>query len=155
MKINYLKRSILTLMALTMAITCFSQQNIIFPKGNLAPEGNFTGKAWVTGLVENDTVYHTIVANVTFEAGARTNWHSHPSGQLMLVTDGVGFHQIEGQPRETIRKGDVAKCPPDTIHWHGATKDSSMTHVVVLPNTERGIVNWMDAVSSQEYFQKD
>ena len=127
--------------------------NGIFPQGNLGPAENFTGNAWVTGLVENDAVYETVAASVTFEAGARTNWHSHPSGQLMLVTDGVGYHQIKGQAKQTIRKGDVVKCPPNTLHWHGGSKESSMTHVVVLPNTERGMVTWMEEVSDEEYLR--
>ena len=71
----------------------------------------------------------------------------------MLVTYGVGYHQIKGQPKEVIKKGDVIKCPPNAIHWHGASKDSPMTHVIILPNTERGVVAWMEAVSDDEYSQ--
>ena len=85
----------------------------IFPKGESGPAENFTGKAWNTGLVANDSMYNTLVGNVYFEPGARSNWHSHPSGQILIITDGVGYHQIKGQPRQTIKKGDVVKCPPN------------------------------------------
>lgn len=123
----------------------------IFPPGDLLPAENFTGKAYTRGLVPNDSVYNTIAGNVYFAPGARSNWHSHPSGQLLLVLDGVGYHQIKGQPRETIRKGDVVKCPPNVMHWHGASPDSAMQHIYILPNTEKGIVEWLQPVTDEEY----
>lgn len=123
----------------------------IFPKGKLAPSEYFTGNAWVTGLVDNDTVFTTAAGNVFFEAGARSNWHLHPAGQILLVTSGVGYHQIKGQPIEIIRKGDVIKCPPNDYHWHGASRDSTMTHIYIVPNTEKGIVEWGEPVSEVEY----
>lgn len=127
------------------------ETNELFPKGELTPAEYFTGKAWVYGLVEADSTYTTAVGSVTFEAGARSNWHSHPSGQILIVTDGVGYHQIEGQSKQTIRKGDVAKCPPNVPHWHGASQDSSMTHIYIAPNTERGVVEWMGPATDEEY----
>ena len=123
----------------------------IFPKGQLAPTEFFTGNAWVTGLVDNDSVFTTTAGSVFFEAGARSNWHSHPSGQILIVTAGVGYHQIKGEPIEVIRKGDVVQCPPDKVHWHGASKDSSMTHIYIVPNTENGIVKWMEPVTDEEF----
>src|SRR5215217_7191284 len=90
-----------------------TESRAIFPKGEKGPVENFTGNAWNTGLVVNDTTYNTVVGNVYFEPGARSNWHRHPSGQILIITDGVGFHQIKGQPRKTIKKGDVIKCPPN------------------------------------------
>ncbi|MEJ2635212.1 MAG: cupin domain-containing protein [Calditrichia bacterium] len=125
--------------------------NSIFPKGQLAPAKYFTGHAWVTGLVDNDSVFTTAVGSVLFEAGARSNWHLHPCGQILLVTSGVGYHQIKGQPIEIIRKGDVVKCPPNVLHWHGASKDNSMSHIYILPNTEKGMVEWKAPVTDKEY----
>ena len=123
----------------------------IFPKGRPAPAEFFTGKAWVTALVDNDSVFTTVAGSVFFEAGARSNWHLHPCGQILLVTAGVGYHQIKGQPIEIIRKGDVVQCPPNVVHWHGASRDSSMTHIYILPNTEKGMVQWKEPVTDQEY----
>jgi len=128
-----------------------AQNSAIFSKGRLAPEKYFTGKAWVTGLVDNDSVFTTAAGSVTFEAGARTNWHSHPAGQILIVTSGIGYHQIEGQPKEIIRKGDVIKCPSGVKHWHGASENSSMSHIYIVPNTEKGIVNWGNPVTDEEY----
>ena len=123
----------------------------IFPKGELGPAENFTCKAWATGLVANDSTYNTVVGNVYFEPGARSNWHIHPSGQILIITDGVGYHQIEGQPRQTIKKGDVVKCPPNVLHWHGASPDTGLHQIYILPKTEKGIVTWLQKVTDEEY----
>ena len=125
--------------------------NNIFPQGEKVPSTNFTGDAYNRGLVEMDSIYTSLVGNVHFKAGARSNWHSHPAGQILLVTDGVGYHQIRGKEKETIKKGDVIKCPPNTEHWHGASMDRSMTHIYILPNTEKGVVQWMEAVTDEQY----
>ncbi|SHF55590.1 Cupin domain protein [Cnuella takakiae] len=123
----------------------------IFPKGQLGPAENFTGKAWALSLVADDTTYNTLVGNVYFEPGARSNWHIHPSGQMLIITEGVGYHQIKGQPRQTIRKGDVVQCPPNVMHWHGASPDTAMHQLYILPKTERGIVTWLQKVTDEEY----
>ena len=123
----------------------------IFPKGELGPAQNFTGKAWALGLVASDTTFHTLVGNVYFEPGARSNWHIHPAGQILIITDGVGYHQIKGQARQTIKKGDVVKCPPNVEHWHGASPESGLQQMYIIPNTEKGIVKWLHPVSDEEY----
>jgi len=123
----------------------------IFPKGEKGPAENFTGSAWNTPLVANNSTYNTVIGNVYFEPGARSNWHIHPSGQILIVTDGVGYHQIKGQPRQTIRKGDIVKCPPNVLHWHGASPDTGMQQMYILPKTEKGIVTWLQKVTDDEY----
>jgi quercetin dioxygenase-like cupin family protein len=128
-----------------------TEPEAIFPKGEKGPAENFTGNAWNTPLVGNDSIYNTLVGNVYFEPGARSNWHIHPSGQILLITDGVGFHQIKGQPKQTIRKGDVIKCPPNVEHWHGASPDTGMQQLYILPKTEKGIVTWLQKVTDEEY----
>jgi quercetin dioxygenase-like cupin family protein len=125
--------------------------NFIFPKGKLGPVENFTGKAWSIGLVENDSIYNTVIGNVFFEPGARSNWHRHPSGQILIITDGKGYHQIKGQPRQILKKGDVVKCPPNVEHWHGASPDTGMLQQYILPKTEKGIVTWLNKVTDEEY----
>lgn len=118
------------------------------------PAATFTGTVWVTSLVPNDSIYTTVAGRVAFEPGARSYWHSHPTGQILIVTDGVGYHQIKGEPKQVIRQGDVVKCPPNVVHWHGASAGSKMTHLYIIPNTEKGIVNWLQAVTDAEYGQK-
>ena len=123
----------------------------IFPIGEKGPAENFTGNAWNIGLVANDTTYNTVVGNVYFEPGARSNWHTHPAGQILIITDGEGYHQIKGQARQTIKKGDVVKCPPNVLHWHGASPDTGMQQIYILPKTEKGIVKWLQKVTDEEY----
>ncbi len=123
----------------------------IFPKGEKGAAENFTGNAWNKALVANDTTYNTVIGNVYFEPGARSNWHSHPSGQILIITDGAGYHQIKGQPKQIIRKGDVIKCPPNVLHWHGASPDTGMQQLYILPKTEKGLVNWLQKVTDKEY----
>lgn len=125
--------------------------NGIFPKGQLGPAENFTGKVWNYGLVPGDSTFSTVVGNVYFEPGARTNWHMHPAGQILIITDGIGFHQIKGGPREQLKKGDVVKCPPNVLHWHGASPYMGMQQLYIIPNIEKGIVKWMQPVTDTEY----
>lgn len=86
-----------------------TEPGAIFPKGELGPAANFTGNAWNTPLVAKDSTYNTVIGNVYFEPGARSNWHTHPSGQILIITDGVGYHQIKGEPRQTIKKRGCRK----------------------------------------------
>ena len=126
-------------------------EETIFPKGELGPATNFTGNAYNFGLVANDSIYNTLVGNVYFEKNARSNWHIHPSGQILVVLDGEGYHQLEGQPRQTMKKGEVIKVPANTRHWHGATENNSLTQMYILPKTENGIVTWLEPVTDEQY----
>jgi quercetin dioxygenase-like cupin family protein len=123
----------------------------IFPKGELGPAENFIGNAWHTSLVANDTTYNTIVGNVYFEPGARSNWHIHPAGQILIITDGIGYYQEKGQPRKIIKKGDVIKCNPNIGHWHGASPGTGMQQMYIISKTEKGIVKWLRPVTEEEY----
>ena len=130
-----------------------SELDFIFPKGQKGPAENFSGKAFHQGLVDVDSTYTTAVGNVYFEPGARSNWHSHPSGQILIITDGVGYYQIEGQPIETIKRGDVVKCPPNVRHWHGASPEIGLQQLYIVPNTEKGIVDWQETVTDKQYLK--
>ncbi len=123
----------------------------IFPKGEKAPADYFTGIALVQLLVPNDNTFNCQVANVTFEPGARNNWHTHPGGQILIVTDGIGYYQEKGKPIQLLRKGDVVKIFPDIEHWHGASPDSEFTHIAINTNTQKGIVVWLQRVTDEEY----
>ena len=113
--------------------------NTIFPKGEKGSKDLFTGNAYPTPLVASDSIYNTLVGNVYFEPGARSNWHSHPAGQILIITDGIGYHQIEGKPIEIIKKGDVVKCPPNVRHWHGASVEVGLQQLYIIPNTQKEI----------------
>ena len=125
----------------------------VFPKGEKIINNNFTGTAWLQMLVNSDSTYNTSIGNVTFETGARTNWHKHPGGQILLVTDGKGYYQEKGKPAQIIQKGDIVKIPPDMEHWHGAAPDSGLTHIAMSLNTDDGGAIWSGPVTDEEYNQ--
>jgi len=123
----------------------------VFPKGDKITNNNFTGAAWLQMFVNNDSTYNTSIGNVTFEPRARTKWHKHPGGQILLVTDGKGYYQEKGKPAQVLHKGDIVKIPPDTEHWQGAAPDSGLTHIAISTNLQKGNVVWLTAVSEDEY----
>lgn len=122
-----------------------------FPKGQLGSSVFFTCNAYNYSLVPADSTYTTLVGNVYFEPGARSNWHTPPRGQILIIADGVGYYQEEGKPKRIMRKGDVLKCPLDIKHWHGASPESGLRQMYIVPNTEKGIVEWLHPVSDEEY----
>lgn len=130
--------------------TCENDE-AIFPQGQKGPEEFFTGAAYNYNLLPPDSIYSSLVGNVYFEPGARSNWHTHPGGQILIITSGVGYHQIEGQPIEVMHKGDVVTCPPNVRHWHGASPDQGLQQMYIVPNIEKGIVEWMEPVTDEQY----
>ncbi len=127
------------------------QSEPTFPKGEKVVSENFTGTVWLNYLAETDTVHNVNIGSVTFEPGARTNWHFHKGGQILLVTEGKGQYQEKGKPIEIINKGDVVKCPPNIEHWHGATSKDTMTHIAIGTNTNIGGAVWLKAATDEEY----
>ena len=90
-------------------------------------------------------------SSVTFEPGARSNWHTHPLGQTLIVTAGCGWTQCEGEPIVEIRAGDVVWCPPGHKHWHGATPTTAMTHIAVQEALDGKNVEWLERVTDEQY----
>jgi len=129
-----------------------SEQNKpIFPKGDPAIAEYFTGQAWVKMLVPTGTSLNTSVANVVFEPGCRNNWHTHPGGQILVATHGIGYYQEKGKPVQLLQPGDVVQIFPEVLHWHGATPDGEFTHIAIGTNTQLGVVNWLQPVTDEEY----
>ncbi len=127
-----------------------SQLQNVFPKGNKITNNNFTGVVYLQNLMDADSINPTSVGNVTFEPGARTKWHKHPGGQILLAIDGVGYYQEKGQPKKIIKKGDVIKCPANVRHWHGASADAPFVQVAVT-NRHLGETVWLEEVTEAEY----
>ena len=115
-----------------------------------AAADNFTGTAWVTMLAGPNPTDCT-VGDVTFEPGARNNWHSHPAGQLLVVTAGRGYYQEKGQPARLLHSGDAVSIAPGVVHWHDATADSLFTHLAINPNASQGVADWLAPVTDEEY----
>lgn len=115
------------------------------------PAETFTGDVRVQPLfAAEDTAPYT-GAFVTFQPGARSAWHTHPAGQRLVVTDGLGRTQSEGGPVEEIRAGDMVWCPPGVKHWHGASPTSPMTHLALTGVRDGQAVQWLEHVTDEQY----
>lgn len=115
------------------------------------PADYFTGDAYISRSYELEAPSRVTGATVTFLPGARTNWHKHPLGQTLIVTDGVGWTQVRGGEVTVIEAGDIIWCPPDTEHWHGATPEGIMTHAVVQEKLNGSNVEWLEPVTDEQY----
>ncbi len=115
------------------------------------PVQNFTGSVRVDPLFSANAPSRTTGAYVTFEPGARSAWHSHPLGQTLVVTAGVGRVQSWGGPVQELRPGDVVWTPPNVKHWHGASPTTAMTHMAISEQQEGEAVTWMELVSDEQY----
>lgn len=111
----------------------------------------FTGRVRIDPLLSPPDPARVAGAHVTFEPGARTAWHTHPLGQTLVVTSGLGWAQREGGPIEEIRPGDVVWFPPGERHWHGATVTTGMSHIAIQEKQDGSAVTWLDPVTDAEY----
>lgn len=125
----------------------------IFAQGELNPYGKFfTGTTYLNMLHAKEDVFQAPLGNVTFEPGARTHWHKHDGGQILLVLNGEGRYQEKGQKARILKKGDVVLIAPDVVHWHGAAPDSWFVHLSLETNAHKnGSTEWLEAVSDAEY----
>ena len=124
----------------------------VFGQGEPNPYGQFfTGQTYLTRLSANDEVWNSSIANVTFEPGARTNWHKHSGGQILLVEGGEGRYQERGGEIRILHKGDVVRIPPEVEHWHGAAPNSWFAHISIETNLPNNQTTWLNPVSDAEY----
>jgi quercetin dioxygenase-like cupin family protein len=118
---------------------------------NKGPSDWFTGFVRVDPLFQAPEPARVSCASVTFEPGARTAWHTHPLGQTLIVTSGLGWARRWGGPIEEIRPGDVVWFPPGEKHWHGASPETGMTHIAIQEALNGKVVDWLEPVSDQQY----
>lgn len=111
----------------------------------------FTGRVRIEPIISAADPARVAAANVTFEPGARTTWHTHPLGQTIIVTAGVGRAQREGGPVEKIRPGDIVWFEPGEKHWHGAGPETAMTHIAIQEKLNGSPVDWLEPVSDEDY----
>jgi quercetin dioxygenase-like cupin family protein len=120
------------------------------PSGN-GPADYFTGTVRIDPLFQAPEPARVLGASVTFEPGARTAWHTHPLGQTLIVTAGLGWAQRWGGPKEEIRLGDVIWFPPGEKHWHGAAATTAVTHIAVVEQLNGKSADWLEKVSDDQY----
>jgi quercetin dioxygenase-like cupin family protein len=111
----------------------------------------FSGSVRVEPVFQVGDPMRLNAGSVTFEPGARSAWHTHPLGQTLIITAGLGWVQTEGGPIEEVRPGDVVWFPPGDKHWHGATPTTAMTHIAVQESLNGKNVDWMEKVSDTQY----
>jgi quercetin dioxygenase-like cupin family protein len=121
-----------------------------FPKGELSTAKNHTGNIWLSELNVGDSIFDPGIAQAVYDAGAKLDWHIHPGGQVLLITEGTGYYQERGKPARVVHKGDVIKCAPGVEHWHGAAPGSSFAYIAVTP-TQKGKTIWLEPVSDKDY----
>jgi quercetin dioxygenase-like cupin family protein len=121
-----------------------------FPKGELSNAKNHTGNIWLSELNVGDSTFDPSIAMATYDAGAKLDWHIHPGGQVLLISEGTGYYQERGKPARIVHKGDVIKCAPGVEHWHGASRESSFAYIAVTP-TQKGKTVWLEPVSDKDY----
>lgn len=126
------------------------QEPPIFPKGELSTAKNHSGDIWLNELSVGDAGFDASVAQAVYGAGARLDWHVHPGGQVLLITEGTGFYQERGRPVRVVHKGDVIRCAAGVEHWHGAAPDATFAYVAVTP-TQKGKTIWLKPVTEAEY----
>ncbi len=147
---------ILTLVvSITLGAGAFADEITVSKAGSRpveqAPAITFTGVARVERLFGAVDPARTSGGLVHFEAGARTHWHTHPLGQTLIVTAGVGSVQHWGGPIQEIRQGDVVSIPPNVKHWHGASPGNAMSHIAVSEQLDGKAVHWMERVDDAQY----
>lgn len=118
------------------------------------PAEYFIGQVRVDPLFQSPGPATFAGALVTFEPGARSNWHTHPCGQTLVVTAGLGWTQCEGEPKVEIRPGDVVTCPSNKRHWHGATDKTSVSHIAIQEARDGKSVEWLEPVTDEQYLSE-
>jgi quercetin dioxygenase-like cupin family protein len=119
-----------------------------------APKEYFTGTVWQDPIIVAAAPARLVVNRVSFEPGARTNWHSHPFGQTLYVVAGLGLVQKEGEAVRQIRPGDVVWIPPGEKHWHGGSPTNGMTHLAMQEALDGNTATWMEPVTDAQYGAK-
>jgi quercetin dioxygenase-like cupin family protein len=121
-----------------------------FPRGELSSAKNHTGNIWLIELNVGDSTFDPSIAQAVYGPGAKLDWHVHPGGQVLLITEGTGYYQERGKPVRIVHKADVLKCAPGVEHWHGASPGSGFAYIAVTP-TQKGKTIWLEPVSDKDY----
>ena len=145
-----------TLVAIIIIFVAFlnqvvAQETSVFPKGEIgANTDNYTGTVWLNELSKPDEDFKFGVSQAVSSPGTKLDWHIHPGGQILLLTEGIGYYQEKGKPAQVVHKGEVIKCAPGVQHWHAAAPNSSFAYVAISPS-EKGKTKWLQKVTDKEY----
>ncbi len=115
------------------------------------PEDKFTGSARIDSRFSTESPARVGGGTVTFEPGARTAWHTHPLGQTLIITSGIGRVQSWGDSIQTVKSGDSVWIPPNVKHWHGAAPETAMSHIAIAESKDGKVVEWLEKVTDEQY----
>jgi quercetin dioxygenase-like cupin family protein len=138
------------LLAAGLLTPVLAQDALIFPKGEESVSDHQVGRVWLNELSKADSTFTYSVTMASFAPHSWLFWHTHPGGQILLFTDGIGYYQERGKPRQTVRKGEIIKCQPGVEHWHGAIPTTGVTYIATTP-TQKGRTIWLKPVTDSEY----
>jgi len=138
------------LLCTTLSTQVLAQETPIFPKGEKSPNVHHVGNVWLQELNVADSVFTYGTSVAIFDPGARLDWHTHPGGQVLIITEGVGYYQEKGKSKQIVRRGEVVKCLPGVEHWHGATPESGVTYIATSP-AQKGKTIWLHKVTDEQY----
>ena len=142
---------ILIIIAAALSNLAKAQDSTIFSKGEVGKNtSNYTGTIWLNELNQPDSVFNFGIAQAIYASGSRLDWHIHPGGQILLITEGTGYYQEKGKAGRIVHKGDVIKCPPGVAHWHAAAPNSPFGYLAISP-AQKGRTVWLQKVTDEEY----
>ena len=136
------------LLLATLNTTAIAQETPLFPKGEKAPNVHHTGDVWLYHVSNADAIFAYNLTLATFAPGAKLDWHLHPAGQQLLITDGIGYYQERDKPVQVVHKGEVIKCLPGVEHWHAAAPNSEFAYLAITGNQP---TQWLEPLTADEY----
>ncbi len=144
-------KHLLNLIALSSTLLfapAIAQEATIFPKGEKAPNVHHTGDVWLSHVSDADSTFNYNIAHVVMAPGAKLDWHRHPEGQQLIITEGTGSYQERNKPVQILHNGDVVKCLPGVEHWHAATPETDVAYLAITGDQP---TEWLEPVSEQEF----
>jgi quercetin dioxygenase-like cupin family protein len=144
--------NLIVLLSALLSIPAVAQEATIFPKGEKAPNVHHTGDVWLSHVSDADSTFDYNIAHVVMAPGAKLDWHRHPEGQQLIITEGTGSYQERNKPVQIVQQGDVIKCLPGVEHWHAATPETRVAYLAITGNQP---TEWLEPVSKQEFSNID
>ncbi|TKC01548.1 cupin domain-containing protein [Pedobacter cryotolerans] len=148
---SYLTLVILIIVSFSSIVNAQVIQDSVATQPRRQSGGFFTGGNAAVSWISSPPEINSGVAKVSFPAGVRTIWHAHAGGQIIVVVSGTAWYQEKGKAKQIILQGEAVVCPPNVMHWHGASADAPMVHTVATPNLNKGGATSGDPVTEQEY----
>ena len=141
---------LMTLLSAAVFTKAVAQDTSSFTQDGLVLTVRNTGNNTLVELNKADSIFTFNIAVASFPPGKKLDWHYHPGGQILLITEGIGYYQEKGKPKRTVHKGEVIKCLPGVEHWHGASVETGVTYLATSP-AQKGATVWLQKVTDEEY----